>query len=246
MKISAIILAKNEEDMIADCIDSVDFCDEVIVVDNDSNDRTAEIAERMGATIVKEESDDFSLLRNAGLKKAREDFVFYVDADERVDDSLRESIKENIGKDFSCFKVKRQNFYLGNNPWPKIEIMERLFRKEDLIGWRGKLHETPEYKGSSFVLEGFLLHYTHRNLSQMLSKTIEWSEIEARNRFEAGHPKMTWWRFPRVMITTFINYYFIQKGFKVGTVGLIESIYQSFSTLITYAKLWELQNNKNS
>ena len=242
MKISAVIIAKNEEDMIADCIDSLSFCDEIILIDNDSVDRTSAIADRMGARAIKHESDDFSELRNFGLKQAKYESILYIDADERVSKELAQNIKSSVDKNIACYKLKRQNFYLGNNPWPKIEIIERLFLTEKLKGWRGTLHESPIYEGESQVLEGFLNHYTHRNLSQMLMKTIEWSDIEAENRFKANHPKMSLWRFPRVMATTFVNYYVVQKGYKVGTVGLIESMYQSFSTLITYAKLWELQN----
>ena len=79
----------------------------------------------------------------------------------------------------------------------------------------------------------------------MVNKTIEWSKTEAQLRLSINHPKMTWWRFPRVMITAFLNSYIRQGGYKVGMVGLIESVYQSFSMFITYARLWELQNEKN-
>ena len=77
---------------------------------------------------------------------------------------------------------------------------------------------------------------------------MQWSTIEAELRFKARHPKMTWWRFPRVMFTAFYDSYIKQKGYKVGAVGIMESMYQAFSIFITYAKLWELQNkndNKN-
>ena len=77
----------------------------------------------------------------------------------------------------------------------------------------------------------------------MLNKTIEWSSAEAMLRYNAGHPQMTWWRFPRVMLTAFFDSYIKQQGFRAGAIGLIESIYQSFSIFITYAKLWELQRN---
>ena len=75
----------------------------------------------------------------------------------------------------------------------------------------------------------------------MISKTIEWSQIEAELRFNANHPKITWWRFPRVMLSAFFDSYIKQGGWRVGTAGIIESIYQAFSIFITYAKLWEKQ-----
>lgn len=246
MKISAVIISKNEEEMIADCLDSVKFCDEVLLIDNESSDRTVEIAEMMGAKIKKFPTDDFSKLRNFGLKNALGEYVLYVDSDERISDELKKNILKSMDGRTSAFKIKRKNFYLGQNEWPRIEEIERLFLKSKLKGWRGKLHESPVYDGEVKTLDGFLLHFTHRNLTQMLRKTIEWSDIEAKNRFEAGHPKITWWRFPRVIAFAFINYYIVQKGYKVGTAGLIESTYQAFSAMITYAKLWELQNKEKS
>lgn len=244
MKISAVIITKNEENMIADAIDSVSFCDEVVVIDNASQDRTTDIAQRLGANVSKLETNDFSELRNYGKEKAKSEWIIYVDADERVSDKLAKEIKDVINKRgrYVAYRLPRKNFYLGNNQWPKIEKMERLFKKEFLVEWVGKLHESPKINGETGELFSYLLHYTHRDLTSMLSKTIEWSDVEAANRIAAKHPKMSWWRFPRVMTSTFLSYYIKQKGYRLGTAGLIESIYQSFSSFITYAKLWERQN----
>ena len=244
-KISAIIIAKNEENLIADCMDSVSFCEEIILIDSGSTDRTVQVAEKMGAKVFVHDSINFAELRNTGLRKAAGDLVFYIDADERVDIDLKKEITELKKIDnniFTKYLIRRKNFYLGNNEWPYIEKMERIFVREKLTKWEGELHEHPVIEGKAKVLDGFLLHYTHRDLTSMLNKTIEWSKIEAELRFKSNHPKMTWWRFPRVMLTAFFNSYVRQKGYRVGTVGLIESIYQSFSMFITYVRLWELQN----
>jgi len=241
--ISAIVIVKNEENMIADCLDSLPFCDEIIVVDNSSNDRTQDIAKRMGAKVFEHSSEDFSEMRNFGLKKALGEWILYVDADERVTAALAADIKYQISNiKYAAFRVKRKNFYFGNHEWPYIERLERLFKKDKLEGWYGKLHESPRFKGEVWELDGYLFHYTHRNLTSMVNKTIEWSKIEAELRYKSGHPKMTWWRFPRVMLIAFFDSYIKQGGWKVGMVGLIESIYQSFSIFITYARLWEMQN----
>lgn len=252
--ISAVVIAKNEEDMIADCLDSLSFCEEVIVVDGGSEDRTSDIAKRMGANVFVYKSDDFSELRNFGLEKAKGDWVLYVDTDERVSDGLKDEIKhltkdsDRVGK-LNAYSLKRKNFYLGSskkNEWPYIEKLERLFRKENLKGWKGRLHESPIINGKIGELDGYLLHYTHRDLTLMLNKTIEWSKIEAELRFKSGHPQMVWWRFLRVMITSFFDWYVRQRGYKAGTVGLIESMYQMFSMFVTYARLWEIQNKFKS
>lgn len=247
MKISAVIIAKNEEKMIGDCLDSVSFCDEIIVVDNNSSDKTSEIATEKGIRVVQFESDDFAKLRNFGKELTNYEWILYIDADERVTDELKQSIlskTKNVGE-FSAYKIFRKNYYLGRNEWPKIEKMERLFLKSNLKTWQGKLHESPMVEGRIGELSGFLLHFTHRDLTQMLNKTIEWSDTEARERFSRNHPKMSWWRFLRVMVTSFLKSYIFERGFRLGTAGLIEAMYQSYSSFITYAKLWEMQEKQN-
>ncbi len=246
MKLSVVIIAKNAEGEIADAINSVDFADEIIVIDNGSTDRTVEIAKYCKAKVIDVKEKDFSQLRNVGLKEVKGEWILYIDTDERISPALAQAIKSEIRNPKSeIYKIKRKNFYLGNHEWPYIEKIERLFRKDALKEWRGQLHESPVIVGEVGEIEdGFLLHYTHKDLTSMLDKTIEWSKIEAELRLKANHPKMTWWRFPRVMLTAFFDSYIKQGGWKVGTVGLIESIYQAFSIFITYARLWEMQNEK--
>lgn len=244
-KISGIVITKDAENIIADCLDSLSFCDEIIIVDNMSTDKTKDIAKKMGAKVFDYSSDDFSDLRSFGLRKATGDWVLYVDSDERVTPELISNIKSqtsNAKNKMDAFRIKRKNFYLGNHEWPYIERLERLFKKDKLEGWYGRLHESPKVSGAVGELEGYLLHHTHRDLMSMVKKTIEWSKVEAELRYKSGHPKMTWWRFPRVMLTAFLNSYIRQKGWKKGTVGLIESLYQTFSIFITYVRLWEIQN----
>jgi len=245
MKLSAIIIAKNAENLIVDCIDSIGFVDEVIVIDNNSIDRTVDIAKRLKAKVIKEKTDDFAKQRNKGLKEARGDWVFYIDTDERVTPELARNIQAVMeGNTASAYRVTRQNFYFGNHPWPKQEHLERLFKKKDLKEWYGKLHESPRVDGKIADVDGLLLHYTHRDLTSMLEKTIQWSQVEAQLRIDNHHPPMTWWRFFRVILTGFYDSYIDQEGYKAGIVGLIESIYQAFSMFITYARLWELQQKQ--
>jgi glycosyltransferase involved in cell wall biosynthesis len=244
MKLTVAIIAKNEEEVIEECLKTLSFCDQIVLIDNDSIDRTKEIAKKFKADIYSTKTDDFARLRNLGLEKAKGDWILYVDADERLSEELASSIKYHVSsrdQKYSAFKVKRKNFYYGDHEWPKIEHLERLFEKKHLEAWRGELHESPVYTGETGELDGFLFHYTHRNLSQMVKKTIEWSKIEAKLRFDAHHPKMTWWRFPRVMFFGFYDSYVRQSGWKAGTVGIVESMYQAFSMFVTYARLWELQ-----
>ncbi len=243
MKLSGIVIAKNEGNLIRGALDSLKFCDEVILIDNESSDNTPQIAKDRGAKVFKISTNDFSELRNKGAKEASGEWILYVDCDERVSDDLRQDILKSIsrGNVPSAYKLLRKNYYFGETEWPKIEKMERLFKKEAFRGWFGRIHESPKFDGEAGILKGYLLHFTHRDLAQMLSKTIEWSSIEAWDRFNAKHPKVRSWRIFRVIVTSFLSSFIRDGGIKAGSIGIMESVYQAFSTFITYAKLWELQ-----
>ncbi len=251
LKISAIIPAKNEEKMIAGAIKSLLWCDEIIVVDNGSTDDTITIAKKMGAKVIECESKeiDFSKPRNMGAKEASGDWLLYVDADERATEELRVEIEKAIESSvLNAYSLPRQNNFLGHDMryggwWP--DRVMRLIRKESLTRWEGKLHEQPVIKGDKGELATPLYHITHRSLSEMIEKTNKWSVVEAKLLFESNHPPMTWWRF---LSAGFREFWFrgIRKlGFLDGPVGIIEIFFQTFSRMITYAKLWEMQIQKN-
>lgn len=244
LPISVVILAKNEASVIGECLASLKplAAREILVIDDDSTDNTASIAQFNGATVLHHTKKNFAEARNFGLRKAKNDWILYVDADEQVSPELVTQLRQAIVFPDSggAFAILRINYYLGVR-WPRIEYLERFFKKSSLIAWYGKVHESPKYQGSLKQLHGAVIHYTHRSLAEMVENTIIWSEIEAELRYQANHPPVTVWRIPRVMLPVFFNYYFIQGGWRVGGVGLIESIYQAFSIFITYARLWEKQ-----
>lgn len=243
MKLSTIIITRNEEENIAACIDNLKFSDEIIVVDNNSSDKTVKIAKEKSAKVYNIKGLDFSYLRNIGKEKASFAWLFYIDADERVTPELEKNITSalNSPKNYSAYKIIRKNYFLGK-PWPFVEKIARVIKKDSLIGWQGSLHESPIIAGKVGEIKGELLHFTHRDLASMVDKTNEWSEIEAQLLYKSNHPPMSWWRFFRIMITSFYNSYIKHRGWKMGVTGFIESIYQSFSSFITYTKLWEKQN----
>lgn len=248
-KITVIILAKNEEVRIGGCLKSVEWADECIVVDNDSTDKTAHIAKETGAIVLTVQTPaDFASLRNMGRQKASGEWLLYIDADEKVTHELRKEIVDLVdsytsGSSPVAYFIKRKNYYLGQE-WPYQDKMERLFYKKALTRWEGKLHESPQVTGLVSELESPLVHNTHRTLEEMVSKTNEWSAIEADLRHQAHHPPIVWWRFIRVMLTSFNDSFFRQGGWRTGTRGWIESIFQAFSAFVTYAKLWELQQKR--
>lgn len=244
MKISTIILTKNSEELIKDCLESLRWVDEIVIVDDSSKDKTLEIAKKAGCRVFTF-SGDFSAKRNFGAEKARGEWLLYVDVDERVTPLLRKEILSALeSPSFSAYIVPRRNIFLGKKMrwggwWPDYVL--RLIKKDSLVGWEGELHEQPKVEGGVGKLKEPLTHISHRSLTEMVDKTNEWSEIEAKLLFRAHHPKMTWWRFLSVG-TREVWFRGIKKlGFLDGTVGIIEIIYQAFSRMITYAKLWEMQ-----
>ncbi len=245
MKISAVVIAKNEEMMIKNCLAGLKFADEIIVLDNVSSDKTALVAQKSGAKVFSVSGCDFSYLRNIAKEKSSGEWLLYIDADEIVTQRLAAEIKKVISEpsENMAYNLRRKNNFLGTD-WPGEEHMVRLFKKGFLLGWHGSLHETPQVLGSIGILQSPLLHYTHRDISSMVVKTNEWSETEATLRFKNNHPLMSPLRFFSVMIRAFYKSYISDCGWKVGTAGMIESIYQAFSIFITYAKLWEKQNKK--
>jgi len=255
MRLSIIIIAKNEEKIIKDCLESAMWADEVILIDSGSTDKTVEIAKKYKAKIIKLPSVklEFSKWRNAGLKAAEGDWVLYLDADERVTPELKEEILKKLQNSKTpktkivAYAISRKNFYLGKEvrfggSWP--DYVKRLFRREKLKGWKGRLHEEPVFEGKLGHLKEPMIHLTHRDLSSMIEKTSQWSKIEAELLYDAGHPPVTWWRILRVIFSEFWDRGIRKQGFRDGTVGWIEIIFQVFSRFITYARLWERQQEK--
>lgn len=242
-KLSVIIITKNEQDEIVDCISSVLFADEILVIDSNSRDNTNELAKRTGAIVYSVPFKNFSHQRNVGLQHTTGTWVLYLDADERIPKGLAEEIQLAIQQEtYTAYKIPRKNTYFRHFESPSIEYMERLFLRSALKGWHGDIHESPILLSPSIgILTNPILHSTHKDIESMVQKTNEWSEIEANLLVNAHHPKMEAWRFLRVMLTKFIESYIAKGAWKMGTTGIIESLFQSYSYFITYAKLWEQQ-----
>ncbi|RJQ25331.1 glycosyltransferase family 2 protein [Candidatus Parcubacteria bacterium] len=247
--LSILIITKNEENSIGDCLKSIkDLADEIIVIDSYSSDKTVETAKEYGVSILLNRFEDFSKQRNVGFDSSKGDWILYLDADEEATEEFNKEIKKTI-KDFdpTCryggYYVRRKTYFL-NKDWDYSDKVQRLFYRKSFRGWSGMLHETPRVQGEFGEISSPILHFTHKNLSQMLEKTNEWSDYEADLRIKAKHPKMNILRFIRVIGTGFLDSYVKQNGYKNGTKGFIESMYQAFSLFITYAKLWEKQEMK--
>lgn len=245
MKVSAIVIAKNEEKMIANCLDTLRWCNEVIVVDNGSTDSTAELAEHQGATVVKMKVGTFAQLRNKGRKTATSDWQLYVDADERVTPKVKKEILRAMrNTEYEAYRIPRNNIHYGkwmqHGGWSPDYVV-RLFRKDALKEWGGEIHEHAVVKGKTGDLTEPLVHLTHRNMVDGLKKSIEWTQTEAKLLYEAHHPKMGMLRFMKIVFTEFLGRYVFRKAWKDGVEGGVESMVQAMNRFLVYEQLWELQ-----
>ncbi len=247
--LSVLIIAKNEEEMIGKCLESVSWADEVVVTDTGSTDKTIDIAKKHKARVEEfAKGKNYSDWRNYALTKAKNDWILFVDADERVTPQLRDEIKKTVESPggFSGFAIPRRNILLGHEMryggWSPDYVL-RLIKKDNIKGYKGEVHEQPEIEGEVGKLKEPFIHITHRSLTEMVEKTNKWSEIEARLMYEASHPKMNVLRFLGAMIREFWYRAILKLGFLDGPVGIIEIMFQVFSRFVVYAKLWEMQTN---
>ncbi|MCJ7827654.1 glycosyltransferase family 2 protein [Patescibacteria group bacterium] len=252
--VGVIIIARNEEEMIGDCLACVSWADEVLVLDTGSTDRTVAIAKKAGVRVVALSFAGFAFAswRNRALKEVKTDWIFYLDADERVTPLLKNEILETVKKDPGdkdpvAFFIPRRNFYLGREmkhggAWP--DYVKRLFWAKAFDRWQGELHEEPIFKGGTKKLVEPLIHLTHRNLTSMLAKSVEWTKIEAKLIVEAGHPSIVWWRVLRMMGTKFWERVVWQGAWKDGTEGWLNAIFEVFNTFMIYARVWEMHQKE--
>lgn len=246
MNLSALILAKNEQDTIGDCLKQLSFVDEIIVLDQDSQDKTAKIAVKFTDKIIRSNSEDFAKNRNILKDNARGKWLLYVDCDERLPKELILSIKKAISSNTYCaYYIPRKNYILGKfvkngGWWP--DYAPRLFRKKNLINWSGRVHESPKINGKFGYFKEPLVHLSGRNLNQMLQKSIKWAKIEADLFSKSNNPKVTIVLIIKASLWEFFRRYFVKLGFKDGVIGLVEAVYQTLHQAIVFTYLWEIQN----
>lgn len=247
MKLSAVVFIfwPEEEDYLEACLKTVSWTDEIIVIDNGATAKTKAIASRYTKKIYRDEGNDFALRHTLGGQKATGDWLLYVDADERVSARLAGEIKRVIASPAAdAYEIFRENYFLGKKVrfgerYP--DYVTRLFKKEKVLGWYGEIHESAKIAGRIGRLDGPLYHLTHRDIASMMRKTINFAQIEARLRLKAGHPKVVWWRLLRVILTEGYTRLVKYQGWRGGTSGWIDGLFQAFSLFIVYVRLWEEQ-----
>lgn len=243
--ITSIIHTHNEESNIVESIESArSLTDAVIVVDMESDDKTVDRAKKQGALVFSFPYHRYvEPARAFGISKARTDWVFILDADERMTKELAEEIKTTLSHTaFTYYKLPRKNIF-ANRKWLKYggwypDYQIRLIKKSALILWGKEIHAVPKMRGECGTLRAPLLHYFHPTLANMVDKTIIYEDIESDLLFQA-HKRVHTVTFFRKFLGELYRRLIVRAGFLDGPFGIIESIYQAFSKTITYIFLYE-------
>lgn len=252
--VSAVVIVKNEEKNIVDCLDCLGFCSEIVVVDDYSSDRTPEILEKLSKEnpkikIFKRKLGiDFSAQRNFGVEQATNDWVLFIDADERVTKELAHEIKNNLSlTDFGGFLIKREDFMWGkelkHGETGSVKLL-RLFNKNK-GSLKGTVHEVWQTKSKVGKLVNSIKHYPHPSVSEFLSEINFYTDLRAKELFETG-VKTNLLLIILYAKGKFIVDYIFKMGFKDGKEGFVHAVIMSFHSFLVRGKLWLLWQKNSS
>ena len=243
-KLTALIPCRNEERNIRDCLESVEFADEILVVDSFSTDATLDIARRYTDRILQHEYVNSAAQKNWAIPQASHPWVLIVDADERVTPDLRDEIGRILAADGPCdgYWLRRRNVFLGReirfSGWQNDRVL-RLFRR-DLGRYQDKhVHAGLLLDGRPGACRHPLLHYSYRSLEDELAKTRRYGQWGAADALDAGK-KPTARRLLWHPVFTFLHRYLLRGGFLDGRHGLVLCLFQAFGVFYKYARLWEM------
>lgn len=243
--LSIVVSAFNEEKALGRCLASVPFADEIVVVDNESQDKTYEIAKKYTKKVYSQKNIlMLNTNKNYGFSKATSDWILNLDADEEIPKELAREIRSLIESNpkENGFWIKRKNIIFGKWVkhglwWPDKQI--RLFRRG-----KGKfpcihIHEYITVEGQVGELTEPYTHYNYESVSQYLKTIDRASTSEALSLKDMNH-QFVWYDAVRFPLSDFLKIYFAQGGYKDGLHGLVLALFQSFYSFTVFAKYWEM------
>lgn len=249
MKLSAVILTKNEEKNIEQAIKSVDFCNETLIVDDYSEDKTVEHAKKLGARILLSHlNDDFSKQRNFATENTKGEWVLFLDADEVVSVELKREIKRLLYLPVSeaAYYIKRRDWFWGREvthgevATAAQQGIIRLVKKGSGC-FAGRVHEEYKTTVSTGILKNYLNHYPHHTLVEFINRINKYSTLRAQELLQQGDND-------NIFITVtypfgkFFYTYLVKKGFLDGAAGFVYSFMMSFHSFLVRAKLYQYRN----
>jgi len=245
-KLSVIVSTYNEENNIEECLESVKWADEIIVVDSSSKDKTADIAKKFTDKIFITETKSFSEKKNFGIDKSSGEWILWIDADERVPDSLKEEIQQVISspdKETDVYKINRKSFFINKfikhcGWYPDYGI--RLFKKQAGIKFTEvRVHEKILYYGKYGKFKNEIIHFTDLSFEHYLTKLNSYTTSSAMDLYENGKKSALSDIIFRPVFT-FIKMYFLKLGVLDGYMGLVLCTLSSAHVFVKYSKLYFL------
>jgi (heptosyl)LPS beta-1,4-glucosyltransferase len=247
--LTVIVITKNEENNIRCCLETVRWADEIIIVDANSSDRTVEIAKEYTSKVFIRPWDGYGAAKNFGLAQCSNEWVFWLDADERVTPELRREIENSIASanaEIAAISMPRKANFLGHwirhCGWYPGRVT-RVFRRSEGKFTAANVHERLEINGNVLALNRDLLHYTDPTLTVYFEKLNKYTSLAAKDLVE-NNRRFTWLRLVINPCWVFIRMYILQLGFLDGIPGLILCTLSASHVFAKYAKLWEYANHK--
>lgn len=243
--ITAYVAAYNEEHLLPDCLRSLDWCDDVLVVDSFSEDGTCAVAHDFGARVVQNTWPGYAQQKQFALSKVKTQWAINIDADERISPDLQRSICTAIshGEDASGYEFRRTTFHLGRF-FRSGNLFENVLRlgRTSRSCWEGEnVHERLAIDGPVGWLDGELLHCRNRNLSMQLGALDEYSTFKAMEIYNRGVKPGAGMLLSHSLMS-FVRSYVLKRGFLAGLAGLIAALEQANYTFYKYAKCWEMHH----
>jgi glycosyltransferase involved in cell wall biosynthesis len=244
-QISVYILTYNEENKVGDAIKSALWADEVVVVDSNSTDSTVTIAETLGARVVNVPFDGFGKLRNAAVNACTHEWIFSLDADERLTPSAVEEITGivNSRNPADAYFVPRRNYFMGRwirySGWYPDYRQPQLFRKGCMVFLEDdEVHEGYKVNGRVGYLSNPIWQFPFRNLEQLQIKANRYSSLGSEKLMRKGK-KASMSKALGHGLAVFIKIYILKKGFLDGWAGFVIALGNFEGTFYRYSKLME-------
>jgi len=246
-KISAVVITFNEEKNIERCLLSLDWADEIVIVDSLSSDRTVSLCRKFTDRIIEHQWEGFVRQKIFATGQAANDWIFSIDADEEVSDQLKYEIvrSKQAGFGAMAYRMPRRMFYLGkwvtHGSWyPDYKV--RLFNRNH-GRWEGlDVHEYWQPAGHDQKLKGELLHYSYENITDHMNKINMLTSQAAAEMLQKGE-QASYWKILVNPLIKILKSYVLQAGFLDGFVGLVVALMGGYYVFLKYLKLWELRKN---
>jgi glycosyltransferase involved in cell wall biosynthesis len=246
LKISAIVITYNEEKNIRRCLSSIDWVDEIVVVDSGSKDNTKRIASEFTERIFDIKWEGFGKAKDFAKKKASHQWILSVDADEVITQNLKDEIQKITKSEDSLdgYYIPRRSNFLGK--WIKHggwypDYVLRLFKRDKAEFSHSMVHEKVEVTGKTGYLRNDLLHYTDPNFDHYLEKLNRYTSLGAEELFRKGRSAKLFDVIFRPW-AVFFKMFFVKKGFLDGLSGFILAVSSAFHVFSKYVKLWHLNS----